>query len=100
MITVFEGIPDIFVERYDAQFEMWGREFRTRGRKCAIVFDRLPGETPSFDAADRLVWSGCWLTADIEEFRGHQAMIIRPASEWDKNMVEEHAWNLRRWMLQ
>ena len=43
MITVFERIPEFFVELYDAQFQIWAREFRKRGYECAIVFSRPPG---------------------------------------------------------
>jgi hypothetical protein len=38
VITIFEQIPEVFVEHYDAQFQAWGREFRARGELCAIVF--------------------------------------------------------------
>jgi hypothetical protein len=88
MITVFEHIPDVFVEHYDAQFQSWGRDYRARGRKCAIVFDLMPGETPKFDEEDRLVWSGAWLTADLELHRGQRVMMIRPATEFDRDLIE------------
>lgn len=99
VITIFDGIPDIFIERYDAQFCQWAVEFRTRGRKVAIVFDVLPGQVPTMDVEERLAWSGAWLTADIEPFRGQQVMVIRPASDWDKNLIDMHCWNLKRVML-
>ena len=99
MITIFDGIPEIFVAYYDTQFCQWAQEFRARGRKVAIVFDVLSGQVPSLDVEDRLAWSGAWFTADIEPFRGQQAMVIRPATDWDKNLIEIHCWNLKRVML-
>lgn len=53
MITVFEHIPDIFVERYDMAFRTWASEFRKRGHRCAIPFDKLPGEPTLLDEAGR-----------------------------------------------
>jgi hypothetical protein len=100
MITVFENIPDIFVEKYDAQFCQWGREYRKRGRKVAIAFDVLPGEALKLDQEGRFIWTGAWLTADVEQLNGRQAMVIRPASDWDKNLIEVHCWHLKRHMLQ
>jgi hypothetical protein len=101
MITVFEDIPEIFVDYYNTQFETWGREFRSRGRgkHCAIVFDVLPGQVPTLDVAGNLAWSGAWLTATLERVRGGQAMVIRPATDWDRNRIEMHSWNLKRVML-
>ena len=43
MLTVFEKIPDLFVQHYDSSFQVWAREFRQRGHECAIPFDRKPG---------------------------------------------------------
>jgi hypothetical protein len=33
MLTVFEKIPDLFVQHYDVSFQTWAREFRKRGPK-------------------------------------------------------------------
>jgi hypothetical protein len=96
MITVFEGIPEIFIERYDALFRKWGREFGKRGRKVAIAFDLMPDETVVKDEEGRNVWTGAWLTADVED----QWMVVRPASDWDRYMIDLHCSKLRRWMLQ
>ena len=75
MLTVFDGIPEIFVARYDGLFQRWGREFARRGKKVAIVFDPMPGEERMVDEEGRIVLVGAWLTAEIEE------MVVRPASE-------------------
>ena len=98
MMTLFDGIPDVFVEKYDAQFLEWARDFRTKGAKCAIVFDVLPGQVPALDVAGNLVWAGAWMTAQVETLRGKRVMVVRPATDWDRNLIETHCWNLRRWM--
>jgi hypothetical protein len=100
MITVFDGIPDIFVERYDALFRQWGREYRKRGGHVAFGFDLMPDEAPMMDEEGRKVWAGAWLTAEIERVNEHKRMVIRPASDWDRHMIDVHCSKLRRWMLQ
>ena len=62
------------------------------------MFDVLPGQVPALDVAGNLVWAGAWLSAEVETFRGRPAMVVRPASDWDRNLIETHCWNLRRWM--
>jgi hypothetical protein len=96
MVTVFEGIPEIFIERYDALFQQWGREFRRRGRKVAFAFDLMPDEVRSLDEAGREVLTGAWLLAEPDG----QWMVIRPATEWDRHLIDVHCTQLRRWMLQ
>ena len=102
MLTVFDGIPDIFIERYDALFQKWGREFARRGKKVAIVFDRMPDEEAVKDEEGRTVLVGAWLTAEVEPSTGAQAhwMVVRPATDWDRHMIDAHCSKLRRWMLQ
>jgi hypothetical protein len=102
MVTVFDGVPDIFVERYDAQFRDWGRSYRARGRRCAIVFDLMPGEAMVVDEDGRPVMRGCWLDAAVDDGEaggGGTRMVVRPATEWDAAMIERHCWDLRRVML-
>jgi hypothetical protein len=98
MITVFDGIPDLFVELYDAQFQTWAREFRARGRKCAIVFNPPPGATPKFDGEGRMVAEGCWLEATVDLPAGK--IEIRAASEHDAEMIARHCAAMRPHVLQ
>lgn len=86
MITVFEKIPDLFVEMYDFQFQTWAREFRARGPKCAIVFRRRPGEVALLDAEGRTIERGAWLEAHFDGVR----IVVRPASEHDEEMIARH----------
>jgi len=98
MMTVFDGIPEIFIERYDALFQKWGREFARRGRKVAIVFDRMPDEAAVKDEEGRDVLVGAWLTAEVDV--RDRTMVVRPATDWDRHMIDVHCSKLRRWMLQ
>ena len=105
MMTVFDGIPEVFIDRYTWQFEEWAASFRVRGRRCAIVFDVMPGQLPTMDAAGNLVWAGAWLVAELETRPGKgngmiavNRMVVRPATDWDRNLIEVHCWQLRRSM--
>lgn len=101
MITVFERIPDLFVSLYDAQFQTWAREFRARGRKCAIVFNPAPGAKPIFDGEGRIVAAGCWLEAEVDRSRPQTPrVIIRPASEHDEEMIAKHVRAMSPHVLQ
>jgi hypothetical protein len=91
MITSFEKIPDLFIELYDAQFQIWAREFRARGRYAAIVFNRPPGTPMEMDAEGQPVWHGCWLAAEIDRgLIGGPRVVIRPRTDHDAEMIERH----------
>lgn len=101
MTTVFEKIPDLFVEIYDHQFQVWAREFRRRGSRCAIVFNPVPGVAPMRDEEGRLVAAGAWLTAEVDGSgaRGPR-VVIRPATEWDAEMIARHVRAMTPHVLQ
>lgn len=91
MLTIFERVPEIFAQMYDAQFQTWGREFRTRGRKCAIVFDRPPGALVLLDAEGRPIMKGAWLEAEVDRKPdGSMAVIIRPADAFSEELIARH----------
>lgn len=100
MITVFERIPDLFVELYDRQFKIWAAEFKRRGRKCAIVFDCPPGGQPKLDHEGRIVAVGCWLEAEVDQSRSNVRVVIRPASEHDAEMIARHCREMSPHVLQ
>lgn len=100
MLTVFEKIPDLFVEVYDAQFQTWAREFRTRGPRCAIVFNLTPGAQPIYDEDGRIVAVGAWLTADLDLSTPNRRMVIRPATEHDEEMIARHGRAMKPHVLQ
>jgi hypothetical protein len=91
MITIFEKIPDLFVEVYDSQFATWAREFRRRGTRCAIVFHPVPGEAPKFDGEGRLIAAGAWMDAQVDlSVPERPRIVIRPATEHDEEMIARH----------
>ena len=91
VVTVFEKIPEIFVELYDAQFQQWAREFHRRGRFAAIVFHAVPGQKMMRDEAGEPVWKGCWLEANLEPGRGGQTrIVVKPRTDHDREMIERH----------
>jgi hypothetical protein len=100
MITVFERIPDFFVELYDEQFQVWSRELRKRGYECAIVFDLPDGVAPLLNENGQPMWRGCWLRARIERRPGgFFRMIIRPRTEEDEELIRRHCSEMRPFVL-
>lgn len=91
MITTFERIPEIFIELYDAQFQLWAREFKTRGPYAAIVFNRPPGTPMQMDEDGQPVWHGAWLHATVDRtLIGGPRVVIGPRTEHDRDMIERH----------
>ncbi len=91
MMTVFERIPDLFVELYDAQFQQWAREFQARGRYAAIVFNRPRGVPAILGADGEPIWVGAWLSAEVDRSQPQTPrVVIRPRTEHDAEMIERH----------
>lgn len=101
MLTVFERIPDLFVQMYDAQFQMWARQFRARGKRCAIVFDRRPGEAVLLDGEGRPVLKGAWLEAEVDRSVPERPrVVIRPWREQDEELIRRHCREMSGHVLQ
>lgn len=100
MITAFERIPELFVEIYNHQFQIWAREFRARGPRCAIVFRPVPGRGVVLDGEGRPVLAGAWLEAEVDRSGGSARVVIRPASEHDQEMIARHCRDLAPHVLQ
>lgn len=91
MITVFERIPDVFVNHYDSSFQVWAREFRKRGPRCAIPFDRRPGEVPLLDAGGRVIFKGAWLVAEVDRSEPQNPrLVIRPEDDRAADEIARH----------
>jgi hypothetical protein len=91
VLTVFEKIPDVFVDHYDSSFQVWAREFRSRGPKCAIPLDRKPGERVLLDGEGRAVMKGVWLVAEVDRSKPQAPrLVIRPADEQSEQMIAQH----------
>jgi hypothetical protein len=98
MITVFERIPELFVQHYDMSFQTWGREFKTRGRRCAIPFDRPPGK-PVILGSDGMPmnFAGAWLEAEVDRSNPQNIrIIIRPVDDENEQRIEQHTREMAR----
>jgi len=98
MITEFKRIPELFVSHYDVSFKTWAREFRQRGPRCAIPFDRPPG-TPRILGADGLpaVMDGAWLEAEIDRSNPENPrIVIRPVDAEAEQAIEKHTREMAR----
>lgn len=114
MITVFEKIPDFFVEMYDAQFRQWARELRKRGYYQAIplyippdkpVRYRDDGFPETLNEEGEWVARGAWLEAHYDA--GNMAgsgqeprMVIRPRTDQDAELIARHCREMARYRLQ
>lgn len=97
MITIFEKIPELFIELYDSSFQVWAREFRIRGPRCAIEFIRPPGASALLDPEGRVIRKGAWLVAEPQD---DGVMKISPASDLDAEIIERHVREMRPHVLQ
>lgn len=96
MLTVFEKIPDPFVQAYDAQFQTWAREFRTRGVRCCVEFARRPGVPALLDGEGREIKRGAWLVAEVDRSRPQEPrIVIRPADDFAEEVIARHARELQ-----
>jgi hypothetical protein len=101
MLTVYERIPEIFVELYDQQFQQWAREFQKRGQYAAIVFNRPRGTPVILGADGEPVWVGAWLSAEVDRSQPQlPRVIIRPRTEHDQEMIERHCREMAPHVLQ
>ena len=97
MNTVFERIPEVFVDHYDSSFEVWAREFRKRGPECAIPFDRRPGETVLLDAGGRPIFKGAWFVAEVDRSDLERPrMVIKPKDGFNEDLIERHVQQMAR----
>ena len=100
MITVFEKIPDLFVEMYDAQFAQWAREFQKRGQFAAIVFDRPPGAVPLLGPDGQPIWKGAWFAAEVDRSNQQNIrVVIKPRTPHDEEMVDRHCREMSKFRL-
>lgn len=91
MLTVFEKIPDLFVQHYDSSFQVWAREFKKRGERCAIPFDRVPGQPVILGPDGKPSWKGAWMVAEVDRSNPQMPrVVIRPEDEFAEHLIEKH----------
>lgn len=93
--TDFKKIPPQFIERYKPQFEVWAREFRIRGKRQAILFERRPGAPSLLDAEGRVIQRGAWLEAEVDRSNPlNVRVVIKPATDHDEELIARHTREL------
>lgn len=97
MLTVFERIPDPFVQAYDGQFQTWAREFRKRGNRCCVLFSRAPGAAVLLDEGGRPIQHGAWLVAELDKSKPREPkIVIRPADDFNEELIAKHSKEMQR----
>jgi hypothetical protein len=100
MMTVFQDLPDLFIEMYDEQFKIWAREFKKRGQYAAIVFNRVPGRPAILGPDGEPVWKGAWLEAEVDHSMPQvPRVVIKPRTEHDAEMILRHCVEMRPHVL-
>ena len=94
MITVFERIPDFFVERYDEELQAWGRNFGKIGPVKAIILKEGPFSDLSPDPEQGAVLIQVKLIAKMERLRGR--VTVTPFTEQDEELIRKHCDKLER----
>ena len=92
MLTVFEKIPDFFIERYDEELQAWGKNFRAIGPVKTFVLKEGHFADISPDPELGAVLLGCRLIARMERgFTGRPPkMTVSPFDERDERIIANH----------
>lgn len=95
MLTVFEQLPDVFVELYDAEFRAWAANFKKVGRVAAFKL-KQPVE-PLVVARDQRRIVGVRLQADLDRSKPQMPrMVIRPQTDADAEAIARHVVDMRQ----
>lgn len=93
MLTVFERIPDYFVERYDTELQAWGSNFAKIGAVKTIVLREGYLSDLSPNEEQGAVLLAVRLMAKME--RGHARVTVSPQSEQDEALIARHCEKLQ-----
>lgn len=94
MLTVFERIPDFFVERYNEELEAWGRNFGKIGPVKSIVLKEGAFADLSPDPEHGAVLIQVRLMARMERLRGR--VTVTPYEDADEAKIRRHCEKLQR----
>lgn len=94
MITVFDRIPDYFVERYNDELVAWGKNFAKIGPVKAIVLREgfLAAMSPNEEQGAELLQVR--LFARHERLKGR--MTVEPYTELDERLIANHCEKMQR----
>lgn len=88
MLTVFERIPDYFVERYDGELQAWGANFSKIGAVKTIVLREGGLADLSPNEEQGAVLLAVKLIAKME--RGRDRVTVTPLGEQDEALIARH----------
>lgn len=94
MITVFDKIPDFFVERYDEELQAWGRNFSKVGPVKAVILKEGPFSDISPDPEQGAVLIQVKLMARME--RARERVTVSPSTERDEELIRKHCEKMVR----
>jgi hypothetical protein len=95
--TVFEGIPDYFVERYDFDWRRWGSNFKQHGLNYRVLVREGGLADLSPNAEQGPVMLAVDLTAEIERRAGSVHKItIKVADEQSRQVMLRHCEKMQR----
>jgi hypothetical protein len=94
MLTVFERIPEYFVERYDEEIRAWAANFKAIGPVKSIVLKegRLSDVSPDEQAG--AVLRQVKLIAKMERWRDR--VTITPYEQDDERMIANHCEKMEK----
>ena len=95
MVTVFERIPDSFIELYDVSFQNWAHNFQQVG-EVAIFKLRRPVE-PLVLSMNQGRIIGVRLCAEFDNSDpSRPRMVIRPQTDADEEAIKRHVVDMRQ----
>ena len=92
MVTVFDRIPDFFIERYNEEICAWAANFSKIGPVKTIVLKEGPFSDLSPAEDQGAVLLGVRLIARMERLRDR--VTVRPAGERDEAIIARHVRKL------
>jgi hypothetical protein len=94
MMTVFDRIPDYFVERYNAELCAWGANFSKVGPVKAIILREGQFADPSPDEEQGAVLLQVRLLARYERLKDR--MTVEPYTGQDEMLIARHCEKMTR----
>lgn len=94
MLTVFERIPDYFIERYDAELTAWGKNFGKIGAIKQIMLREGIFSDSSPDPEQGAKLMVVRLMACMEKHR--QRVTVMPFSDMDEMLIIKHCEKMQR----
>ena len=96
MITIFQRIPDYFIERYDDELTAWGRNFGKIGPVKSIMLREGCFSDPSPNEEQGARLFVVRLMAQMEKRSGSPRVTVCPYSDMDEMLIFKHCEKMQR----